>query len=149
MRELVEQGLPLRLAQALADDLAGDLSTDTAEVVGVQLLVFDELPDLRVRTLDVRLVEGPLRQRILDLDHDTARAEDAHAAGVDIQADEDVLITGCHATIGGLDRVFDGAHKLLAGNALLRIELEERADEVAVHVAAPPRAFRSVGQPLT
>ena len=48
VRELVEDALALGLAQALPDDLPGDLGADAAEVVGVELLVLDEVAELGV-----------------------------------------------------------------------------------------------------
>ena len=47
----------------------------------------------------------------------------------------DVLVARGDPPVGGLDGVFDGAHELFAGDALLGVELEEGADEVAIHDA--------------
>ena len=57
MRELVEERLALRLAQALADDLPGDLGADAAEVGRLELLVLDEVAELGLGVVLLGLVE--------------------------------------------------------------------------------------------
>ena len=53
--------------------------------------------------------------------------------------DVDVLVAGRDAPVGALDGVLDGAHQLLARDALLGVELQERADEVPAHASPPFR----------
>ena len=48
LRELVEDLVALDLAQALADELLGDLGADAAEDVAVELLGLDQVADLGV-----------------------------------------------------------------------------------------------------
>ena len=67
-------------------------------------------------------------------DDHASGAEDAHLAGVAVERDVDVLVAGRDPAVGGLDGVLEGVHELLAGDALLGVELQERADEIAVHV---------------
>ena len=147
MRELVEERLPLRLAQALADDLARDLGADAAEMGRLELLVLEEVTETGLGVVRLGLVEVPLGRGVLHLGDDRAGAEDAHLAGVDIESHEDVLVPGRDAAIRRLDRVLDGPHELLPGDALLGVQLEERADELSTHPGAsfpvPSRSRRS------
>ena len=68
-------------------------------------------------SLSVR--DGHLRGRVLDLLDDEAGPEDAHLAGLGIDADVDVLVAG-RAPVGRLDRLFDGPDQLLPRDALSR-----------------------------
>ena len=80
----------------------------------------------------LRLVDGDLGELVLDLLDDAAGAVDADLAGLGVDADVDVLVTG-DAPVGGLDAVLDGADELFAGDLLLGVQLQEGADEVSTH----------------
>ena len=132
-RELVEDLVALDLADALEDDLLGGLRADPAEDVAVELLGLDEVADLGVGLDGVcACVDGHLGELVLDLADDAARAEDADLAGLGIDPDVDVLVTG-DAPVGGLDAVLDGSDQLLARDLLFGVELEEGTDEVSTH----------------
>jgi hypothetical protein len=134
VRELVEQVLALGLAQALPHDLPGDLRAHAPELLGIELLVLDHVTDAGVRLVLMGLVHAPFDERILDLRDHVAGPEDAHPAGLAVDAHMDILVAGRHPTIRGLDGILDGVHELLARHTLLGVELEEGADEVPVHV---------------
>ena len=89
-------------------------------------------PRLGVGVDGVRLLDGHLGELVLDLADDAARAEDADLAGLGIDPDVDVLVTG-DAPVRRLDAVLDGSDQLLARDLLLGIELEEGTDEVSTH----------------
>src|SRR4029077_17058932 len=65
-----------------------------------------------------------------------AGAEDADAAALGIDPDVDVLVA-TDAPVCGLDGLFDRSNELFAGDLLLRVQLEEGADEVSTHHAPP------------
>ena len=131
-RELVEDLVALDLADALEDDLLGGLGADPAEDVAVELLGLDEVADVGAGLDGPRLVDRHLGEFVLDLADDAARAEDADLAGLGIDPDVDVLVTG-HPAVGRLDAVLDGSDQLLARDLLFGIELEEGTDEVSTH----------------
>ncbi len=79
-----------------------------------------------------RVVDRDLGQLVLDLVDDAAGAKDADATGLGVDPDVDVLVTG-DAPVRRLDAVLDGSDQLLTGDLLLRVELEEGADEVSTH----------------
>jgi hypothetical protein len=78
------------------------------------------------------VLEGDLGQLVLDLVDDPTSAKDADLAGLGVDPDVDVLVTG-DASICGLDAVLDGPDELLARDLLFGVELEEGTDEVSTH----------------
>ena len=131
-RELVEDLVALDLADPLEDDLLGGLGADPAEDVAVELLGLDEVAEAGVRVVRPRLLDGHLGELVLDLVDDAARAEDADLAGLGVDPDVDVLVSG-DPPVGRLDAVLDGPDELLARDLLLGVELEEGTDEVSTH----------------
>ena len=133
--ELVEDDVPLGLAEALQDHLLGGLRADPAEDVPVELLDLDEVADGRVRLVCARLLDGELGQRVLDHRHNRPGPKDPDLAGLGIDPDVDVLIAR-DPPVGGLDGLLDGPDELLAGNLLFGVQLEEGTDEISTHDAA-------------
>ena len=121
------------------------------KVERVELLVLHEVAELGVRLEALGLVERELDQRVLDHRDGRLGAVDAHASGLDVQADVDVLVAGGDAPVGRLDGLLHGADELLAGDALLRVQLQKGADEFTTHVAPPlhHRARRRNGPKLS
>ena len=109
--------------------------------VGVDLVELDEVADLGVG-LDTR---APRRAMNWVCGSSTSSttvigAVDADPAGLAVDLDVDVLVARGGAAIGRLDGLLHGAHELLARDALLGVQLEKGADQIAAHVAPPPRA---------
>ena len=75
-----------------------------------------------------------------------AGAVDPDRAGVRIDVDMDVLFIG-DAPVGGRDRLFDGADKLLARDLLLGVQLEQGADEIPTHVVVASSPDTTVSPP--
>ena len=103
-------------------------------------------PGLRVGLDLARVVERELGQGILDLGHGVAGAEHADGTALRVDLDVDVLFAG-DAAICSLDALLQGTHQDLSGNLLLRVELEERTDEVSTHECASHNG--DDGTPLT
>ncbi len=140
VRELIEHGVALGLAQALEHDLLGGLGADSAEGVAVELLDLHQLARDRVGLVPASLVEGEVGQLLLFLDRvggSDAGAVDPDAAAVGVDLDVDVLFVG-DAPVGGGNRILDRPDELLARDLLLGVELEQCADEIPTHRAAPP-----------
>ena len=140
---LVENDVPLCLVKPLQDYLLGCLSVDPAEGLLVELLGLHEIADFGVGLDGLRLRDGQLRGRILDLIDDKPRSEDANLAGLGIDTDVDVFIARGSA-VRGLDRLLDGPNQLLPRYALLGVQLQEGADEISTHFAPPVRLWTFV-----
>src|SRR5664280_534889 len=110
----------------------------------VQLLGDDLLADRGVGLDRPGLLERELGQRVLhDGDHE-ALARDEHLAALRVDPDAHVLVAGDPA-VGGLDGVGDREDQVLPGNALLGVELEEGAHEVAAHAVHLPQSCSTNG----
>ncbi len=143
LRVLAEHLLALDLAQPLAYQLGGQLRMDAAEAGAVQLADLDQLTHLRVGLVRLGVVHGELDGRILDFVDHVHRAVCAEASAVRVDIDEHVLVAGSCPPVGRLDGLGKGGHQLLARDVLFGIQLQERADEVTVHVAP---SFRSASR---
>ena len=120
--ELVEDLVALDLADALEDDLLGGLRADPAEDVAIELLGLDEVAEVGAGVERLGLLDGHLGEFVLDLADDAARAKDADLAGLGIDPNMDILVTG-DPPIRRLDAVLDGSDQLLARDLLLGVEL--------------------------
>ena len=132
VRELVKDLVALDFADALEDDLLGGLGADPTKDVTVQLLRLHGVAGLRVGVVDDGIRNGDLGQFVLDLLDDQPRPEDPDPTTFAVDADLDVLVA-CNAAVGGLDPVLHRPDQLLPGDLLLRVELEEGANEVSTH----------------
>jgi hypothetical protein len=83
-----------------------------------------------------------LRGGVLYLLHHEPGPIDAHLPSLAIDPNLDVLVAG-DTPVGRLDRLLDGPNQLLPGDALLSVQLQERADEITTHFAPPVRFARS------
>ena len=140
---LLEDDVPLSLAEALAVHLAGGLRRDAAEL-GLRHVLRD--PDLAAdarRRIDLlRRGRGHLELGILDLllsRHDLVLTGDADLAGLRIDRDDDVLGRIGVASVGGFDRLLQRMDQDVLGHTFLGIQLEQRSNEVSVHA---PLLFR-------
>ena len=135
VRELVEDLLPLDLAEPLEDDLLRRLRTDSTEDVVLELLGLDKIAGLGVGLELAGVVDAELDERILDLIDRGLGSEHPETAGLRVDPDLDVLVAR-DAAIGGLDAVLHRVDQLLSGDLLLGVELEEGTDEIATHGAS-------------
>ena len=133
LRELVEDLVALDLADALEDDLLGGLGADAAEDVAVELLGLDQVADLGVGLDALTASSTVISVSSSSISSTTRRARKTRMRpDLGVDPDVDVLVAG-HAPIRRLDAVLDGPDQLLTRDLLLRVELEEGADEVSTH----------------
>ena len=71
--------------------------------------------------------------RVVLTGHDLVLAEDTDLARLGVDLDHHVLGRLGIAPVGRFDRLLKGLEQDVLGNALLGVELQEGADEVAVH----------------
>src|SRR5699024_5679984 len=140
--ELVIDYAPLRLADALDDDLLGGLGGDTAEFLRLNR-DGDDVPDLRLLREPVRGVQVQLRRRVLDLVHDGL---------VDDELDALLALVQYYLHVFAVFRVVlpeGGQHGLLyllehvpAGYALFLLYVLHRGEEFCVHSNCAPLSYR-------
>jgi hypothetical protein len=143
LRVLTENLLALDLAQALTDKLRGHLGVDAAEGTCVEVADPYQIADLGVGLVLLGVVYRELGGFVLDVIDDDHGSVGVEATAVLVYVDVDILISGARAPVGGLNCVGESGDELLAGDVLLGIQLEERANEIAVQVR-PPFAVLSV-----
>ena len=137
----------LRLAEALAVDLAGGLRGDAPELGLGHVLGDADLGSHAGGRVDLLCgADEHLELGILDLvgrGDDLVLAVDADLAGLRVDAHHDVLGGVGIAAIGGFDRLLQGLDQDLLGNALLSVQLEQGSDEVPVHIRTSPLRGRN------
>ena len=128
----------LRLAEALAVDLARGLGRDPAQLgLGHVLRHADLAADAGGRIDLLGLGHDHLELGILDLGlagDDLVLAVDADLAALRVDVNDHVLGRIRIAPIGGLDRLLQRLDEDFLRHALLGVQLEQGSDEVSIHV---------------
>ena len=157
---LLEHHVALGLADPLQDDLLGGLRGDPPEVVrgdvadldlvlevaqarrvDVRRLRDDDLAGLRVHAALERargLLLGLVEELVLEVLGQQELLDD-EVAGVAVHAHAGVARRAGLLLVGRQQRVFERAHQLLLGDALLSPESLDCFDDLCGHVLSPPR----------
>ena len=140
--ELVVDHAPLRLTDALDDDLPGGLGGDAAEVPGLDLDA-DHVPQLGVGDGAPGLLQGDLGGGIVHALHDVLEDEHPHLAGLGVGLDLDVVPGPLVVPlVGGGQGLGDLLHHIAGGDALFLLDLGNGGEELLAGVLSAVGFFR-------
>ena len=132
VRELLEHHLPLRLPQALEDDLLGRLSGDAAGVGWIHFCG-DDIVNGGVRFDLLGVLDRDIGLVIFYLGHHRLLLEDAMFAGLPVYAYDYVALEVAVFLVGGDEGSLHGLQDNLPGQVFLRSELRDRYHKLALH----------------